>query len=305
MDAASQISFSEPLGSLRAESDVGGSIQLIRDRFFHWGWWSSIPDMERLIYRNPISMRLKGATPAGITNMAVTKLRDRMTMKDEDSHADLLQRFIRASEDNTKTLDMTGVVGMLMSTISGAGDTTATSLTAIFYNLLKHQHVLDKLIDELSSVELSDPPAFTQVSKLPYLNAVIKEAMRVYPATTLVMERKVPEGGIEISGLHFAQGTSVGCMPAAVHSNPAAFDQDFATFRPERWLEADETALRAMEMAHLGFSRGRRVCLGQHIAVMQMKKVVALLLMKFKVSRPSTRLYPFSCSKKLILCWLR
>lgn len=282
MDAATQMSFSETLGCLPAESDIGGTIQLIRDRFYHWGWWSSIPDLERLVYRNPISMRMKRA-PSSMAAKAVSKLHDRMSMKDENSYTDLLQKFIRASEENPVTLDMSGVVSLLMSTISGAGDTTATTLTAIFYHLLKHGDVLKKLSAELRSVELSDPPSFAQVNKLPYLNAVIKESMRVYSTATWPMERKVPAGGVTISGIHFAEDTSVGCMPAAVHLNPAAFGADAESFRPERWLEVNDDALRAMEMAHLGFSRGRRVCLGQHIAVMQMKKVIAVLLVKFKV----------------------
>jgi hypothetical protein len=61
MDAATRISFGESLGRLQAEFDVGGTIQLIRDRFNHWGRWSSIPDLERLVYRNPISVRTQRA----------------------------------------------------------------------------------------------------------------------------------------------------------------------------------------------------------------------------------------------------
>lgn len=84
--------------------------------------------------------------------------------------------------------------------------------------------------------------------------------------------------------MFFPEGISVGCMPSAVHFNPVAFGEDAEIFRPERWLEADRETLRLMEAAHLGFSGGSRVCLGQHIAVMQMKKVVTTVLMKFQVS---------------------
>lgn len=108
--------------------------------------------------------------------------------------------------------------------------------------------------------------------------------MRVFPTPTWPIERKVPSGGVEISGTFFPEGTSVGCMPSAVHFNPRAFGEDAEVFRPERWLEADAQTLRAMEAAHLGFSRGRRVCLGQHIAVMKMKTVVAVIFMTFQVT---------------------
>jgi len=282
MDSATQISFGETLGDLRTETDVGGTIQLIRNRFIHWGWWSSIPDLERLVYRNPISMTSKMA-PSSMVATAVSRLRARTSTKASKPQTDLLQKFIHASIENPRTLDQTGIVSLLMSTISGAGDTTATTVTAIIYNLLKHPRSLKHLISELRDAEVSNTPSIAEVGKLPYLSAVIKESMRVFPTPTWPMERRVPTGGVTIAGMFFREGTSIGCMPSAVHFNPAAFGDDAEAFRPERWLEVDEDELRAMEAAHLGFSRGRRACLGQHIAVMQMKKVIAFLVMKFKV----------------------
>jgi len=136
---------------------------------------------------------------------------------------------------------------------------------------------------ELCDAHLSAIPTFDEVHRLPYLNAVIKEAMRVYPISNWPMERKVPVGGATISGVFLEEGISVGCMPAAVHFNKKAFGEDAEEFRPERWLEVNSETLRSMESAHLGFSRGKRVCLGQHIAVMQMKKVIPVLILNFNV----------------------
>ncbi|KAI1458106.1 cytochrome P450 [Annulohypoxylon moriforme] len=281
MDAAGRFSFGEPLGCLQAEGDVGGSIQLIRDRFNHWGLWSSLPQLERLIYRNPIAMRQKKA-PSSMAAAAVKKLKERANQpKGEAGNVDLLQRFIEASKDHSQVLDTTGIIGMLMSTISGAGDTTATTITAALYSLLKNPASLRKLEDELSQAELPEIPEFSQVSKLPYLNAVIKESMRVFSATTWPIERSIPSGGATIAGMFFPEGTSVGCLPAAVHQRPEIFGEDADVFRPERWLTSNREQLRQMEAAHMGFSRGRRNCLGQNIAIMQMKKVIPAIIRKF------------------------
>lgn len=284
MDAANRLSFNEPLGCLDSESDVGGNIQLIRDRFNHWGWWSSIPGIEKLVYRNPIAMRMKRA-PSSMAATAISRLKTRMleAQHDINPHPDILHKFIQASHDDPNTLGMTDIVSLLMSTISGAGDTTASTLTAVIYNLLRHPSVLKSLRSELETRKVAYPPSFAEVNDLPLLNAVIKETMRIFSTPTWPMERKVPFGGVQILGVQVPEGTSVGCMPAAVHFNPAAFGEDAEMFRPHRWLEADGSTLRAMEAAHLGFSRGRRVCLGQHVAMLQMKKVVAVLILKFKV----------------------
>jgi cytochrome P450 len=108
--------------------------------------------------------------------------------------------------------------------------------------------------------------------------------MRIYPTPTFPMERKVPAGGVTIAGRFFPKGTTVGCMPSAIHMNQSVFGKDAEVFRPERWLEADEDTLEFMEAAHLVFSRGRRACLGQHIATMQMKKVIPSIVRNFDIS---------------------
>lgn len=152
IDAAGRFSFGEPLGCLQTEDDVGGAIKLIRDRFNHWGWWSSLPQLERLLYRNPIAMRQKRA-PSQMATDALKKLRSRIDGAGDITHTDLLQRFIEASKDHPQ-LDTAGVLGMMMSTISGAGDTTATTITAVLYELIKNPSVLKKLQDELLQAEL-------------------------------------------------------------------------------------------------------------------------------------------------------
>ncbi|KAL7622548.1 hypothetical protein AAE478_008055 [Parahypoxylon ruwenzoriense] len=284
MDAAARFSFGESLGCLLAEDDVGGSIQLIHDRFNHWGWWSSIPQLERLVYRNPITIRQKRA-PSSMAAAAATRLKERIGRgRNEAEHMDLIDKFLEASKKHPQALDTSGIVGMLMSTISAASDTTAATLVAAIFNLIQNPDSLTKLEDEFLRAKLPEIPSFSEASKLPYLNAVIKESMRLFALSTFPMERLIPEGGATIAGMFFPEGTSVGCMPAAMHQNARVFGEDVRVYHPERWLTSDHEQLKRMEAAHMGFSRGRRSCLGQNIAIMQMKKTLPALVMKFKLS---------------------
>jgi cytochrome P450 len=127
-------------------------------------------------------------------------------------------------------------------------------------------------------------PSYTQTSKLPYLAAVIKESMRLFPVQTWPLERLVPFGGINIAGHFIRAGTSVGIFVPALHLDQHVFGTDVESFRPERWLDTDIERVKKMEQTFMGFSRGRRVCLGQHVAVMQMKKVVPALIMSFDLN---------------------
>ncbi|KAJ2975729.1 hypothetical protein NUW58_g8274 [Xylaria curta] len=267
MDAAARFSFGTSLGCLSAEDDVGGSIQLIRDRFRHWGLWSSYPAIERLVYRNSFFKPAKRA-PSSIASVASARLKERISNdrgakegKDTSATPDLLQRFLEASNEFPQALDGPGIVGMLMSTISGAADTTASTAVVMLFYLLKNPEVLRKLEAELADAGIQEIPAFAEVGKLPYLNAVLRESMRVFTIGTF------PNGAAR-----------------AVHLNKTVFGEDSDVFRPERWLTDDREQLRLMEAAHVGFSRGRRSCLGQNIAVLSIKKVIPALITKFKLS---------------------
>ena len=286
IDTAMRVSFSESLGFLKSRSDVGGLIQMIRNHFYHWGWWSSIPGLERLIFRNPIAMR-QSRPALGLVAVAVRQIQARTSsspLEKSEQKLDLLHNFMQASHEHPEALSPAGIIGMLSSTIAGAGDTTATTMTAIIYYLLRNPACLTTLQNELDHAYLSETPSYAQVQHLPYLSAVIRESMRLFTLITFPLERVVPSPGATICGAFFPTGTTVGCMPQAIHLNSAAFGSDAAVFRPERWIGASGEKLREMEAAHLGFSRGRRVCLGQNIAVLQMKKIVAAVVGKFDVS---------------------
>ncbi|KAJ8119415.1 hypothetical protein ONZ43_g3626 [Nemania bipapillata] len=311
MDASARFTFGAPLGCLLAEEDVDGLLQLIRDRLTHWSRWSSYPWIERLVYRNPIFTPL-ASNPSGMTAVAAASLKERVSQvaarrdgKDARVTPDLLERFLEASKDFPKALDEPGIIGMLMSTISGAGDTTASVIAAVIFYLLKHPAVLKKLEAELESNSIHGIPTFAEVSKLPYLNAVLKEGMRVFTPGTHPMERVVPTGGAVIAGMHFPEGTTVGCMPAAVHLSKGVFGDDVHVFRPERWLIEDREQLRRMEAAHMGFSRGRRNCIGQNIAMLSMKKVIPAIIMKFKVISSTQTLRLSQIVPRLLRYWVR
>ncbi|KAJ9058870.1 hypothetical protein DSO57_1007808 [Entomophthora muscae] len=98
--------------------------------------------------------------------------------------------------------------------ISAGSDSTANTMTWALYLILKHPQVNEKLTQELfkyfPSLESPITLAECKQNKLPYLDAVIKESMRVLPTAAGSLERVVPSGGREIDG-HF--------LPEGVRSN--------------------------------------------------------------------------------------
>lgn len=108
---------------------------------------------------------------------------------------------------------MSDVFMTCMTNIGAGSDTTGISLSSVIYHLCKNPEAMRTLraeIDELAEkAEISDPVTFAQAQKMPYLQAVLKEALRMHPATGLPLGRVVPEGGAVIAGKIFPAGVGV------------------------------------------------------------------------------------------------
>ena len=109
-------------------------------------------------------------------------------------------------------MDDTSVLSMATSNIFAGSDTTAISLRAVIYHLLKRPESKIKLIDEIDNMrrkgKLTDPVSFEQAEDMPYLQACMYEALRCHPAVGMSLPRVTPPGGIYIDGQHIPEGVS-------------------------------------------------------------------------------------------------
>lgn len=102
---------------------------------------------------------------------------------------------------------------------------------------------------------ISSPIADAEARRLPYLQAVIKEGLRIYPPVSGLMLKTVPKGGDTLNGMFVPGGTEIGYCAWGVHHSKEIFGEDADMFRPERWLEASEEKLKVMnQTAELVFN---------------------------------------------------
>lgn len=176
--------------------------------------------------------------------------------------------------------------GALQNMFAGS-DTTSISLNATLFNIIAHPDVLGKLREELDGAaargELSDPPTFAEAQALPYLQAVMKEALRIHPATGLPLWREVPAGGATLCGTYFPAGTNVGINSWVAHRSQEIWGPDADKFRPERWLESSEEKLRELNAVYMPFGLGSRTCIGKNISLLEISKVIPQLVRKFDI----------------------
>lgn len=212
---------------------------------------------------------------------------------------DLLSKFLAAREARPEFMTDTLVQTMAVSMAFAGSETTAISLSAVFYYLLKNPHTLEKLRDEIDSAGRSGLfsdldtglVTWTESQKLPYLDACVKEAFRLHPAAGLPLERIVPQGGTEIAGHYVKGGTIVGCSAWIIHQNKDVFGEDVEAYRPERWLvdptkdkEAEERRIKEMNGNMFQFGMGSRTCIGKNISLLEVYKLVPSMLRRFEVS---------------------
>jgi cytochrome P450 len=162
---------------------------------------------------------------------------------------------------------------VLTGNVIAGSDTTGITLAAALYYLMRNPESMRKLQYEFDEAtrrgELSQPATYAEASKLSYLQAVIKETLRIHPAVGMLLSRVVPEGGKELAGHYFPAGVSpisrvlcssmlsqrntdllfssqtvVGVNAWAIHRNTEIFGPDVDLFRPERWLGPREKVAR-------------------------------------------------------------
>ncbi|KAI2778112.1 cytochrome P450 [Daldinia loculata] len=207
---------------------------------------------------------------------------------DMESRGDMLTKWYALNQNGSKWMTTKDPVAHLSANVYGGSDTTSIALRSIFYYLGKNRDKMRKLVEEIDGAaaagNLSQPVSFREANThLPYLNAAIKEGMRIHPSASLIYERYVPPGGDTICGKHIPGGTIVGINPWVTQYDPDVFP-DPESFVPERWLDSTEEHLKRTEQSFFNFSAGSRTCLGRHIAMIEMSKMIPELLRRFELT---------------------
>ncbi|KAI9817412.1 MAG: hypothetical protein M1827_001021 [Pycnora praestabilis] len=167
-------------------------------------------------------------------------------------------------------------------------DTTATAIRATFLLINSNPSVLKRLLAEIdeaiASRKVSNPITNDESKALPYLQACIKEGLRMYPPLTGLLAKWVPKGGDVIKGRFIPGGTKIGTSMFGLQRN-AIYGKDTDVFYPERWLEASDERLVQMErQLEFVFGIGRWGCLGKTIAFIELNKIFFELFRRFDFS---------------------
>ncbi|PYH41760.1 cytochrome P450 [Aspergillus saccharolyticus JOP 1030-1] len=301
-DVIGDITFGQRFGFLDKGEDIEGAIAALQKVMAYSTLVGIYPEWHPRVYE-PLS-RFTSTGPAGrsfIMRFVAEKIHQlneqRKTQPSQQpqqqqdptpQRQDFLEKMAIARDKDPEKVTDYHLFMMGNSNIIAGSDTTAISLSAILYHLLRNPAMLARLrqeVDEFTAQgRCSARVTFKESQAMPYLQAVMKEALRMHSATGLPLWREVPAGGAEISGRFFPEGSVVGVNTWVAHYDEGVFP-DAKSFRPERWIEAekdDPTRLQMMNEMYMPFGLGSRTCLGKHISILEMSKLIPQMIRDFE-----------------------
>lgn len=156
-------------------------------------------------------------------------------------------------------------------------------LSWILALLASHPQVIQRLLQELTSHDLvkdsSRKVQFDELNNLPFLEAVVKEGMRITSAYCFIGPRETV-GDMKVLGYRVPKGVGI-LIPSNVGTDAQVAPQDPATFNPERWLKLDKKGGKDQNMS---FSYGPRNCPAEKLAMLEMRLVVLRLVTKYELT---------------------
>ncbi|RYP41689.1 hypothetical protein DL767_000894 [Monosporascus sp. MG133] len=176
--------------------------------------------------------------------------------------------------------------------IIAGSDTTAISLSGIFFYLTGNPNQYQKLVKEIrTTFDTADDIVYgPKLSSCVYLKACIDEGMRLAPSGPSELSREVLPGGATIKGEHFPAGTIVGTSPWVNSRNEEIYG-DPNLFRPERWIaDEDGAGVTREQVAQIRsnfhpFAAGPGNCVGKNLAMTELMITVARTLHRLDVRR--------------------
>jgi len=291
LDVLGDMAFSGGFELMRDGGDLDGIWNIVEAGneaqaiFAHIPW--ILPFVRRLPGYGRIISRMRG--------FAAARVQERERNNCSSMRKDILYHLCTEDDfnENRPTFSSLAADGLLA--IIAGSDTTATVLSALVHYLLRNPAALQLLQHEIEVTFAAGEEPFDAIrlSRMPWLNACLNETMRLLPPVPSGSQRRVPRGaGTKCIGKYaIPEETQVFAHTYSIHRDPRNFS-DPNRFLPERWIPEDKrknyvgsSNIQTHEKAaFIAFTYGPRTCLGKHVALMEMRMLVAHVVQTFKLS---------------------
>lgn len=203
-----------------------------------------------------------------VDNLIYAEIQERRENPDQ-SRTDILSLLMDARDEDGQPMTDVELRDELMTLLLAGHETTATALAWALYWVHKLPSVREKLLAEIDN--LGENPDSGTVFKLPYLNAVYSETLRIYPVAMLTFARRV-KSSISIGDYDLEPGAIIMGSIYLTHQREDIYPEP-KKFKPERFLEKQFSPYE-----YLPFGGGARRCIGLAFAQLEMKLALVKIL---------------------------
>ncbi|NVI98242.1 cytochrome P450 [Myxococcus sp. AM009] len=187
---------------------------------------------------------------------------------------DVLSALVSARDENGNALTDNELIGEAYNVLCHS--TSAASMTWTLFLLDQHPEVMNTLVDELRTTLGGAPPTLEQLKKLEYLDLVLKESLRLFPPASFLM--RYASESCQLGPYEIPEGAMVFASGFVTHRLPELFPRPLK-FDPLRWKSTNPTVYEYMP-----FGAGPHNCLGRHMAMLEMKLILSMVLQRFRPS---------------------
>lgn len=202
------------------------------------------------------------------------------------------------------------------SAVGAANDTISCALQSFVYFMNRYPDAWERVRREVEEAQRTQGLCrnrvvkFADAQKLPFLQACIKEALRVFGPVPMTLPRLAPSGGLTIGSEHFPEGTILSINYCVMHHSKELWGPDVREFNPDRWLrnnvrELDKYFMPVSDLlvtntqgkgifpsqltrfffSNIQWGQGYNSCPGQHIARTELSKITATLVRDYKITQ--------------------
>lgn len=249
--------------------------------------------------------RRGAASVKNLTGIATHRVNVRLSQPDQ-SRKDLLARLQAGRDADGNPMGKEELIAESLTQLIAGSDTTSNSSCAILWWIVKHPSVHARLLTELDErLEAEEGViSYGDCKDLVYLEACIKEGLRIHSTSSIGLPRLLPET-VSFKGHTLRKGMVCSVPTFTVHHDPEVWG-DPQAFRPERWLEPDA---KKYERGYMPFSYGPRSCIGRNLAMVELQMIIATIFKRYEMElRDPDQVELDTCEgflRKPLDCWIK
>ncbi|KAG5715895.1 hypothetical protein E4T56_gene20142 [Termitomyces sp. T112] len=278
MDSMGDMGFSGGFETMAAGKDTEKWLETLATGVIFVSCMGQVPwlrDLFRFLPQTGPIQSFQGFTQAKVDEIQKTAVK----------RQDILSILLNESNPSL-TLDEAAADASLI--VVAATDTSVQTVITLLRHVTTNSDCAHRLQNEISNAASDGIIDIETVLKLPYLDACVQEALRIVPPGPFGPPRSTGPSGAFICGEWVPPGTTVHVPVYAMHRDPSFFGVYADQYIPERWIEDERRLNPNLEpfdiSAFMPFSYGYGSCIGKHLALQNIKILVALIMHSFEIS---------------------